>query len=58
MAKLTLQSVRAQHGDNSPAMRIALQSAMDTHNQYIQVQFSHLSLAVICWQLVYAGQHL
>ena len=38
MAKLTLQQVRAQHGDNSTAAMIAFQSAVDAHNRYIQVR--------------------
>jgi hypothetical protein len=38
MAKATLQHVRAQYGDNSPATVAAFQSALVTHQRYIKVQ--------------------
>lgn len=40
MAKATLQHVRAQFGDNSPATVAAFQSALVTHQRYIKVLFS------------------
>lgn len=38
MAKVTLQAVRGQHGDDSPAALVAFHSAVAAHNAYIQVR--------------------
>ena len=44
MAKATLQHVRAQYGDNSPATVVAFQAALETHQRYIKVLAGRLLL--------------
>ena len=57
MAKATLQRVRAQYGDNSPATVVAFQAALETHQRYIKVLAALLPLRS-CTPLQGLLQHL